>query len=55
MMAAKWLGVAPWELAEQPADWLAAAQTVMAAEGGAAAERAKAAERRAKMPRRRGA
>lgn len=48
MMVAKWLGVAPWDLAEQPADWLAAAETVMAAEHGAAVEIQKRADRKAR-------
>lgn len=48
-MTARWLGVAPWELADQPVDWWTAAETIMQAEAGAAAERARAAERRAKM------
>lgn len=48
-MTAKWLGVAPWELADQPAAWLAAGQTVMNAETGAANERARADARRRKL------
>lgn len=48
-MTAKWLGVAPWELADQSPEWLAAASTVMNAEAGAANERARADARRRKL------
>lgn len=54
-MTAKWLGCTPWELAAQPSDWLAAAQTMMDAENGAAAERQNRADRQARMRGMRGA
>lgn len=51
-MTAKWLGVAPWDLADQPSDWFDAASTVMEAEHGAQAEIQKRKERAARMKRR---
>jgi hypothetical protein len=48
-MAAKWLGVPPWALLEQPAFWTEWARSAQSAENGAARERQARQERQAKM------
>lgn len=48
-MTAKWLGVAPWDLVEQPAFWLQWGQVAMNAESAAQAEIQKREQRRARM------
>lgn len=48
-MTARWLGVPPWELLEQPTVWLAWGQAAMNAEAGAQAEIQKRNARQARM------
>lgn len=48
-MTAKWLGVAPWDLAAQPLDWILTCQAAMTVTDSAEFERSKMQERRAKM------
>lgn len=48
-MTARWLGVPPWELLEQPTVWLEWGQAAMNAEAGAQEEIRKRQERRSKM------
>jgi hypothetical protein len=44
--AAKYLGVAPWDLAERPAHWMHLALAAEGAELGASEQRAKLAQKR---------
>lgn len=48
IQAARYLGVAPWELVERPRVWLQWALASQAAEAGAETERIKVAQFRAK-------
>lgn len=50
-MTARWLGVPPWVLLEQPMGWLAWGQAAMNAENGAEAEIQKRNARRARAQR----
>jgi hypothetical protein len=46
LRAAKYLGVAPWDLAERPAHWMHLALAAESAELGASEQRAKLAQKR---------
>ena len=46
MQAAKYLGVAPWDLAVQPAWWQEMALTAMSSEAGAEKQKSKKASKR---------